>query len=51
MCEMIVKQLYIFPWEGTSVQFSTKLCDFLWNICPAKDEPLQNDVILFPYCS
>ena len=57
MCEMIVKQLYIyiFLWAGTIGQFCTKLCDFLWYICPAKDEPwkvpLQNDVILFEFCS
>ena len=39
MCEMIVKQLYIFVWEGTIEQFCNKLRDFLWYICPAKDEP------------
>ena len=54
MCEMIVKQLYKFLWEGTIGQFCTKLRDFLWYICPAKDEPwkvpLPNDVILFPIC-
>ena len=48
-------QLYIFLWEGTIGQFYIKLRDFLWYICPAKDEswkvPLQNDVILFPFCS
>ena len=39
MCEMIVKQLYIFLCEGTIGQFCTNFRDFRWYIGPAKDEP------------
>ena len=28
MCEMIIKQVYIFLWKGTVGQFCTKLRDF-----------------------
>ena len=53
MCEMIVKQLYIFLCEGTIGQFCTNFRDFRWYIGPAKDEPwkapLQHDDILFPF--
>ena len=55
MCEMIVRQLCMFLWDGTIGQFCTKLLDFWWYICPAKDTPwkvpLQNNVILFPFSS
>ena len=40
MCEMIVKAWYMFLWERSIGQFCTKLRDFRWYICPAKDVPM-----------
>ena len=42
MCEMIVKGWYMFLCERSIGQFCTKLRDFRWYICPAKDVPMYH---------